>query len=239
MGAPAITRQIVVDFFVSKGWQKHHGYGAASNIYQECSFRPDLTGDGGHAYGLCQWHGDRQAQFKKLYGKPIQQASAMEQLEFLNWELHNSEKKAGQMLREAKNAHEAGAMFSKYYERPARVELEMANRGKRAQDWFDADNKPVAPVVHEVKITPPSTPPPAFVLPTSFDTLQLVKLGSDGSVYWKEIAVLRACFGLKYTGKFDEAMATAVRGFQQRNSLDPDGIVGRKTWKALEKLIKW
>jgi hypothetical protein len=132
-------RHVIRDFMVANGWGAHHAYGAASNIFQECSFVPNLYGDGGKAYGLCQWHGDRQARFKKQFGKPIQEASTIEQLQFMNWELRNPEKGAGDKLMATKTAYDAGAAFSRWYERPKAVQAEMQKRGQRAQEWFDED----------------------------------------------------------------------------------------------------
>jgi hypothetical protein len=136
-----ITRKTVVDFMQEKGWSRAAAYGAASNIYQECTFRPNLYGDRGKAYGLCQWQGVRQEQFAKVYGKPITEASAEEQLAFMDWELRNTERKAGEKLRAAHTAYEAGAVFSLYYERPKRKEMELHQRGRRAQDWYDEDGR--------------------------------------------------------------------------------------------------
>lgn len=138
------SRFAIVNHMQAKGWSRQVGYGAASNIFQECSFVPNLYGDGGKAYGLCQWHGDRQKQFKKVFGKLITEASTAEQLDFLDWELRNTEKKAGDALKAAKTAYEAGAVFSKLYERPKAVAAEMQKRGQRAQEWFDADARPAA-----------------------------------------------------------------------------------------------
>lgn len=136
-----VDRRFIVDGLTALGWSRAAAYGMAANAYQESSFDPDAVGDGGKAYGLFQWHGDRQAQFRAVFGKPMQEASAQEQLKFVDWELRNTERRAGEAMKAAKTAYEAGAMFSQLYERPARVELEAANRGKRAQDWFDADAK--------------------------------------------------------------------------------------------------
>lgn len=136
---PRVDRMFIIKGVQDLGWNVYAGYGIASNAYQESSFDPDAVGDGGKAYGLFQWHGDRQTMFRELFGKPIQESTAADQLKFLHWELCNTERKAGDALRAAKTAYEAGAMFSKLYERPKAVEAEAANRGKRAQEWFDAD----------------------------------------------------------------------------------------------------
>jgi hypothetical protein len=108
-----------MQFFQSKGWSKDQAAGIVGNLQAEsgASLRTNAVGDGGRAYGIAQWHPDRQANFKKVYGKDIRESSFKEQLEFIQWELNNTEKKAGQILRSARSAAEAAALFDKHYER--------------------------------------------------------------------------------------------------------------------------
>lgn len=120
-----------IDFFVGKGWTPDQAAGIVGNLQAESgpSMKTNALGDGGKAYGIAQWHPDRQAQFQKLYGKPIQEAGFKEQLEFVNWELNNTEKKAGNMLRAVTGASQAAAVVDKYYERSSGAHLQqrMAN----------------------------------------------------------------------------------------------------------------
>jgi len=106
-----------IDFFVSKGWTKDQAIGLAANIEAESNFKTDAVGDSGKAYGLAQWHPDRQAIFQRTYGKPIREANFKEQLEFINWELNNNEKRAGGMIRQAQDAGQAASAVDQYYER--------------------------------------------------------------------------------------------------------------------------
>lgn len=104
-------------FFESKGWTKEQAAGIVGNLFVESGLRTDAEGDGGKAYGIAQWHPDRQAVFQKVYNKHIRQSNFYEQLEYVNWELNNSEKKAGAALRGATTAQEAAAIVDKKYER--------------------------------------------------------------------------------------------------------------------------
>lgn len=106
-------------FFQAKGWTKEQAAGIVGNLQAEsgANMKTDSVGDGGKAYGIAQWHPDRQAKFQQVYGKPIQQAGFKEQLEFVNWELNNNEKRAGDVLRATKTPEEAAAAVDKYYER--------------------------------------------------------------------------------------------------------------------------
>ena len=48
-------------------------------------------GDGGTAAGIAQWRGERQANFERVVGKPVSQASPEEQARFVLWEMQNPE----------------------------------------------------------------------------------------------------------------------------------------------------
>ena len=106
-----------IDFFESKGWSRAQAIGLAANIEAESNFKTNAVGDGGKAYGLAQWHPDRQAIFQRTYGKPIREANFQEQLEFINWELNNNEKRAAGFIRQAQDAGQAAALVDQYYER--------------------------------------------------------------------------------------------------------------------------
>jgi hypothetical protein len=110
-------------FFESKGWSREQAAGIVGNLVVESGLRTDIVGDGGRAYGIAQWHPDRQARFKEVYGKDIRQSSFQEQLEFVNWELNNSEKAAGDALRGATTAADAAAIVDSQYERSAGLHL--------------------------------------------------------------------------------------------------------------------
>jgi hypothetical protein len=110
-----------IAFFESKGWTKEQAIGIVANLQAEsgANLRTDDLGDGGKAYGIAQWHPDRQQRFRTVYGKPIQEAGFKEQLEFVNWELNNSEKPAGDSLRKSTTIEEATAIVNQKYERSA------------------------------------------------------------------------------------------------------------------------
>ena len=110
-------------FFEGKGWTKEQAAGIVGNLVVESRLKTDAVGDGGKAYGIAQWHADRQDKFRQVYGKDIRQSSFAEQLEFVNWELNNTEKAAGNSLRGATTADQAAAIVDKQYERSAGLHL--------------------------------------------------------------------------------------------------------------------
>jgi len=127
----------VISYFVGKGWSREQASGIAANLKQESGFRTGAVGDGGKAYGMAQWHPDRQAAFKRWAGKDIRNSSFEEQLGFIHYEMtQGGERRAGDRLRAARTAYDSGAAVSRFYERPAKTFEEMANRGREADLMF-------------------------------------------------------------------------------------------------------
>lgn len=129
----AKEEQAAMAYFQAQGWSREQAAGLAANIKRESAFRPDAVGDGGKAYGIAQWHPDRQAEFKKKFGKGIRGSTLEEQMAFMHYELtQGNERRAGAKLRQAKSAQEAAAAVSTHYERPADKAGEAAKRGQLA-----------------------------------------------------------------------------------------------------------
>jgi hypothetical protein len=114
--------QKAMDFFGRK-YGKHIAAGIVGNLIVESGgFDPNVIagkrrGDQGKAFGVAQWHPDRQANFQKAFGRPIQGSSLDDQLRFIDWELNNTEKKARNRLLKARTPAEAAEIFDADYER--------------------------------------------------------------------------------------------------------------------------
>lgn len=104
--------------------------GIIANLMGESfkSLDHQAIGDGGRAYGLAQWHADRQADFKRLFHHDIRQATFEEEMVFLKWEMANTRKKAGDLIRKAQTSSQATALAVKYYEQPKDIEGEAFRR---------------------------------------------------------------------------------------------------------------
>lgn len=135
MTFPATTKQ-ALDYFVSMGWTKSQSAGIVANLIAESNLNPAAVGDGGMAVGVAQWHGDRQARFAALMGKPTQGSTLEDQLAFVHAELRGTEKAAGDALAGCAVASAAGAIVSNIYERPADRLGEAARRGALAEQIF-------------------------------------------------------------------------------------------------------
>ncbi len=129
---PAKADQLVQQLMKS-GWSQAQASGIIANFMHESQLDPRAVGDGGSAYGIGQWHPDRQAEFKKKFGKDIRQSTVQEQVAFADYELRQgNETAAGRKLAMAMTASDAGAIVSKHYERPADKEGEAAKRAASA-----------------------------------------------------------------------------------------------------------
>lgn len=129
-------RDAAVKYYMSQGWSREQAIGIAANFFSESKFNRRAVGDGGRAYGIGQWHPDRQADFKSWSGKDIRDSTYEDQLAFAHYELtQGKEKSAGDALRRARSAREAAGIVSSKYERPRDVFGEMNKRGELANSW--------------------------------------------------------------------------------------------------------
>lgn len=120
-------------YFTSQGWTPQQAAGIVANLTAESGLRANAQGDSGKAYGIAQWHPDRQRAFEQFTGRPIQGSTLAEQLAFVNHELRTSEKRAGDRLKGADDAYSAGSLISLLYERPAAAQAEAERRARMAQ----------------------------------------------------------------------------------------------------------
>lgn len=153
--------RIAMPFLVNKGWTPMQAAAIVGNLTAESYMHPHTPdGDKGTAVGLAQWRGNRQIKFQQIIGKSIKDSTLRDQLSFVDWELRNTEKKAGNLLLAAKDIETATYMIDKYYERSfgqalarrikfAKEALEMymtASREKRleigVEDSMDASDPP-------------------------------------------------------------------------------------------------
>ena len=135
-------RNQAIAYFEAQGWTREQAIGIAANLEHESGFKDNAQGDKSKetgqylAYGIGQWHPDRQREFKRVFDKDIRESTYEEQLAFVHHELTASSDpaqiRAGKKLREAKTASEAGAAVSRYYERPLLADKEASARAATA-----------------------------------------------------------------------------------------------------------
>lgn len=116
--SPRVQQAFV--FFVQMGWTKEQSAGIVGNLQAESGVGlhyETAVGDGGTAFGLAQWRFERVTTFYKVFGYPLRGSNLEDQLSYVHWELTNTEKRAGKLLRTAKTAASAAAIVDQYYER--------------------------------------------------------------------------------------------------------------------------
>jgi hypothetical protein len=109
-----------LEFFQSKGWSLAQAAGIVANLDIETggTFNPAAVGDGGKAYGIAQWHPDRQAHFQSWAGRSIRGSTFEQQLEFVQFELtEGREKRAGNRIRQTTTPQDAATITDQFYER--------------------------------------------------------------------------------------------------------------------------
>ena len=132
-----------LEFFQSKGWSLAQAAGIVANLDIETggTFNPAAVGDGGKAYGIAQWHPDRQAHFQSWAGRSIRGSTFEQQLEFVQFELtEGREKRAGNRIRQTTTPQDAAAITDQFYERSdgtaraRRIRRAITLAGNAAQD---------------------------------------------------------------------------------------------------------
>ncbi|MFC0384333.1 phage tail tip lysozyme [Muricoccus vinaceus] len=142
-GPDAVTgrHEDAFSYFRSRGWSPQAAAGITANLHHESGVRHDgPAGDGGMSMGMAQWNRDRLTAFREFAGVDIRQSSRQQQLDFIHHELtagrDRQARQAGEVLRGALTAREAGSAFSRLYERPAGREGEAASRGQTAENML-------------------------------------------------------------------------------------------------------
>jgi len=134
----------MVAFFEKAGWGAHQAAGIVANLIAESGLNPKKTGDNGQAYGIAQWHPDRQAAFAKWTGHDIRSSSVEEQLAFVQHEMETGVNGfTKQMLMAAQSAAQAAFIVSRYYESPAPWAENLPNRMSLANGLMQS--APLAP----------------------------------------------------------------------------------------------
>jgi biotin carboxyl carrier protein len=110
-----------VDYFVSNGWTFAQAAGIVGNLIVGSNLNPGALGDSGKAYGIAQWHPDRQAICSKFLDRPIKGSSFDEQLECIENEFKTIEARAAAKIKTATTAADAAALCDQYYARTSGV----------------------------------------------------------------------------------------------------------------------
>ncbi len=132
----ANSKAHAVKYFKSMGWTEEQARGLVDRAGKESGFKTNAVGDSGNAYGIMQWHPDRQAEFEAFAHKDIRESTLDEQLAFMHYELtKGNEQRAGRMLRGTSSEEGAEGIATGYYARPAATQsITMHITGANAEE---------------------------------------------------------------------------------------------------------
>lgn len=148
-GVKISRRNQTIEFLVKKGMTYGAAVGVASSLNEESGFNHQIYGGGvegkgkpQEAYGIAQWHPDRQRNISAAFNKSIKDMSFEEQLEAMWWELQNTHKLAGNKLMSARTPEEGAFAHSKYYEvaggRSGNSSIEATRRAGEAREMYNS-----------------------------------------------------------------------------------------------------
>ena len=113
------NKKRAMEFFQSKGLSAHQAAGIVGNLITESSLNTTIKGDGGKAFGIAQWHPDRQQGLKALAKKRGTDISDFDtQLEYVWEELNTGYKSVLSRILNSRNTKEATTAFMTHYEKP-------------------------------------------------------------------------------------------------------------------------
>ena len=179
-GTPALPKGVTdqlarqaYSYYTAHGLSAQAAAGVVAGNIVESGMNARNLGDGGQAYGIGQWHPDRQAHFASMFGHPIQQSTFEEQLAFKLAELNGTggdsqSAVAGALMRRPGiTARQAGAADSLYAERPGDAAGNAQQRGALGERLYDLYNPKASGSAVNISPSAPSpggssdTPPPS------------------------------------------------------------------------------
>ena len=117
--------------------------GVLANIECESNFNPNLYGDSGNSYGICQWNTSRFENLKAFCDvNGLSWTSLKGQLAFLKYELLRCPGDTGNIYKylsvenTSDGAYQAGYNWCYYFERPANRAVKSENRGNMAKNNY-------------------------------------------------------------------------------------------------------
>ena len=129
--------QRAMTYFESQGWTPWQAAGLVANLRAESGLMTDKTGDKGAAYGIAQWHKDRQEEFQRVMGRPLKGSTFDQQLAFVNYEARNDPEYGGRELEQATGARQAARIVSEMFERPAHRDQQATLRAAAAHRMME------------------------------------------------------------------------------------------------------
>lgn len=130
------NENIVYNFLVNEmGYSKAAAIGVIANIAAESGFNPNIYGDSGTSYGICQWHKSRFTKLKAFASKRgLDYTDINTQLKYIKYELEgtNVDRCLRTVTNDQNGAYNAAYYFCYHFERPANTRATSIQRGNNA-----------------------------------------------------------------------------------------------------------
>ena len=116
--------------------------GVLANIEHESNFNPNIVGDYGTSYGICQWHNERYTALRNYCSSNGYSYTSLEgQLHYLQYELEHSYYstvlvKLRSASNDANGASYAAEVWCRYFEVPANVNYQVSIRSSSAVNTY-------------------------------------------------------------------------------------------------------
>lgn len=125
-----------IEKFEKMGWSRSQAIGIVNNLQAESGGKLDhrAIGDSGTAFGVAQWRNERVEMFKRIMGVDIMNATRDQQYAFVDWELRNTHKAAGDRLRNASSVEQASRIVTTDFEIPVKKEIRADERAAVAAE---------------------------------------------------------------------------------------------------------
>ncbi|CAB3715227.1 hypothetical protein CEY09_30895 [Achromobacter marplatensis] len=122
--------------FEKMGWSRAQAVGIVNNLQAESGGKLDhrAVGDNGTAFGVAQWRNERVDMFKQVMGVALAESTRDQQYAFVDWELRNTHKGAGDKLKAAKTVEDASRVVTTDFEIPAQKEKKAEERAAVATE---------------------------------------------------------------------------------------------------------
>ena len=133
---------------IDRGMSPEQAAGWAANAQAESHGKYTSTQHpNGPGRGLFQWGHpnpgmDRRLIFQRQFGYPIEKSSEEDQLAFRDWELANTLRGAARRISRASTAGDVAEAITRYYERPASLDRESADRANIAEAILRRSQQP-------------------------------------------------------------------------------------------------
>jgi lysophospholipase L1-like esterase len=132
--------QTIMVFLKNKGLTTSQAAGVIGNLQTESNLDPNAVGDNGTSYGIAQWHLSRFDNLKNWSKKNGLKWNSLDaQMQFLWWELNNTETSALSKLKLTNDPKDAAYIFAKYFERPAQISNQRKNNAVAVYDEYTKD----------------------------------------------------------------------------------------------------